>query len=236
LTWIKGPADAQIQVKAYDGEWESSLLGGETPFSVEFDRPGVRLYHIDWFSLGPAPGRWFSQFGIVTVQQPIGDNAQIMITSPPDDFHYALTEPIYIWALPSVPHADIDYVEFFSGGDLIGTSTNAPHGTVYKDATPGPHRITVRVVKTDTNYSISDPIRVIVEESPRNPRFTNPRIHQNRWFLFDLSSADLRSVFLVSTNLMSWHEERLIGPSSTYIREISTNEVRRFYRVVVTGG
>jgi plastocyanin len=158
ITWVTQPALFH-DVEADDGTFKSPPPGSFSTFSFTFTQAKTIAYHCN-------PHASLGMRGTIIVQAPQNQPPGVTLSGPPNGATFNPGDTITISANASDPDGSIAKVEFFDGGNLLGTSTAAPY-SISVTLGLGQHTLTAKATD-NAGASASSGAATITVNPPAN--------------------------------------------------------------------
>jgi hypothetical protein len=151
------------KVEFYSG---STLLGTATtaPYTYAWSNVAAGSYTLT--------ARVTDNLGASTASAPVSvtvtANAApaVALTAPADGATYFAPATIPLGAAASDVDGTVARVDFFAGGDLIGTATSAPYSTSWNNVAVGSYTLTARATDNLGGSAVSAPVTITVNAAP----------------------------------------------------------------------
>lgn len=226
---FRQPAEVQIAASASDSDGtvvKVEFLVGESVLSVSTNSPHTYTFA----SAARAPGiyslraRATDNRGAIatspaleiTIDEPVNVPPTVQITQPAAAAVFRPPAEIRIEASANDPDGTIAKVDFFSGTNLVSTSTNATHSYVIAAALvpPGIYSFTARATDNRGATAQSPAVEIIVEEAINIPptaqilrpisgtRYVQPDSLTIEALVADADGSVTKAEFLAGTNLV----------------------------------
>ncbi|MEI7900136.1 MAG: DUF6288 domain-containing protein [bacterium] len=129
-------------------------------------RVGLKMEY--YSKAGPATARlyWYMPSRLactVIPQEVLYPVSGVNLTSPANGASFGLPAAITLTADATDMGGSVAQVAFYDGDTVIGSTTTAPYSTVWKNVTPGPHRLTAKATGNNGQVSMSAAVLITVD-------------------------------------------------------------------------
>ena len=114
---------------------------------------------------------------------------KVSIASPSSNSNYQVGEAIKITAEVTPSHEDIKQVDFYSGDQLIGSSTDHPFSITWKNTSTGNHSVKA-VLINDSDKTIASSSSISIEINSEENKYTPPSVGDGYSLYVNLGSND----------------------------------------------
>lgn len=121
-----------------------------------------------------------------------GDAPTVNLTSPAAGSSFPCGSAVQVAASASDADGSVTGVDFFDGGNLIGTDTSAPYSTSWVSGSSGQHQLTARATDDAGNSTTSSPVSVTIQQCQGGGGGLPTRVLVGYWHNFDNGSGFIK--------------------------------------------
>lgn len=211
----------------YAQPWQTPLLGPGKKYELGFLEPGTHLYLVGTYS---PDGSLVGEFAASINVEPLTNaHPAITLVSPPAGF--AVPGLGVLQAAVTNAESQIQLVQFFDRGKLIGMATNAPYrlnfGPSDPSILPRAYVFTAQAINKDGSTNVSPPI--VVQD--QRALIFDPTLLPDGVVAFFYSMEALPNCVFRASDLVDWNVVLGFKGDSTFIDDSRTNAPVRIYQV-----